>query len=565
MKIRLLCATSVAAFGLAVGAAAQTTPTAGTGRADIDVAARTAPAIASAPSPLPAAYRAPCPFVGQGEVTLTSVRAQGARSVRQDAIDAATADLLNRPLDLGVICEARDRVAALYIRDGRPLTRVELPEQRISGGALTLQVTEGYFAGATIENGAAHGPSAALAQAYLDSLQTGSPAEWREIERALLLVREIPGADVQLALRPSSAGEGALEAVARFAPRRRLDLTLGAQQQGSEELGRTAVSARIDANSFTRWGERTTLVASVSTTGAQQVVQLIEEVRLGSSGLLLTGDLAYSRSRPEGALEPLDLDGEAWIGRIGLAYPVLKSRSASVTIAGRFESVDQENDLGLFGTPISLFEDQLRVVSAEGSWLWRPQTAPGFATAGTVEVRRGLDALGASDAGDALLSRAEGRPDFTSVRVRGRVRQALQPETGLGPWVSAAVEAQWADGPLLAYEEQQLGNYTIGRGFDPGSASGDRGAGLQLEAGWTVVRGGAMFEPFIFIDAVDLRNEDAGGLDSSAWSVGAGVRGRAAGVDFSLTYAAPQSEPIAGATTPDDRVLFTVSRTLSFR
>jgi hemolysin activation/secretion protein len=518
-----------------------------------------------------------CPFEGSSvPITLTAVQAQGATQVTAAEIDAAVSDLLNRPSDLSVICEVRDRVLGIYSRRGRQLTRVELPEQRIVGGVLQLRVTEGYIVGAQVVNGEAQGPSAVLAQAYLDKLQTGVPASWPEVERAILLLRELPGADVDVRLRPSTQGPGAVEASATFRPRRRFDLTVGGQRLGSEELGENAVLARIDANSFTPFGERTSLIVFATTNGAQQVVQLLEEVRLGGSGLLALGDIAYGRTRPEGELESLDIEGEALIARLRLKYPVIKTQSVGLNVGGGYDYIDQQNDLGVLrgiggggGTAV-LFEETLSVFALETDFGWRPARFPGLTTSGGAELRKGVEGLGSSEAGDIRLSREEGRPDFTTLRARVRARYDFSPDAPRTVWVSGFGEAQWADGPLLAYEEFQIGNYTIGRGYAPGAASGDRAAGVQLEAGVsfkTQLFGKASsIEPFVFVDAVRLENDDLFGYESDIYSVGVGVSVQIEqNLRFNVTYAAPQAEPFPNADTPEPRLLASITRAFTFR
>jgi hemolysin activation/secretion protein len=42
-------------------------------------------------------------------------------------------------------------------------------------------------------------------------------------------------------------------------------------------------------------------------------------------------------------------------------------------------------------------------------------------------------------------------------------------------------QAQYAWKPLLSFEEYSAGNYTTGRGYDPGTLLGDRGFGSQAE------------------------------------------------------------------------------------
>jgi len=47
--------------------------------------------------------------------------------------------------------------------------------------------------------------------------------------------------------------------------------------------------------------------------------------------------------------------------------------------------------------------------------------------------------------------------------------------------VALGLRAQYAGKPLLSFEYFSAGNYTVGRGYDPGALLGDRGYGSQLE------------------------------------------------------------------------------------
>ena len=46
---------------------------------------------------------------------------------------------------------------------------------------------------------------------------------------------------------------------------------------------------------------------------------------------------------------------------------------------------------------------------------------------------------------------------------------------------SLGLRAQQAWKPLLSFEDFSAGNYTVGRGYDPGALLGDRGWGTQFE------------------------------------------------------------------------------------
>ena len=93
------------------------------------------------------------------------------------------------------------------------------------------------------------------------------------------------------------------------------------------------------------------------------------------------------------------------------------------------------------------------------------------------------------------------------------------------------VRGQYATQPLLSFEEFSAGNYTVGRGYDPGTLLGDRGIGVQAE-----IRAGSVFprsrksvglEGYAFFDHARIGNKDRLFVDDSSRklsSVGAGAR-----------------------------------------
>jgi hemolysin activation/secretion protein len=505
------------------------------------------------------------------------IEVTGATLVPQSDIQSAIAGLVGKPSDLAVLCEARDRVARLYAARGEALARVDLPEQRMSEGVLTLAVTEGRIVDTEIRNSAAAGPAAARVAGYFRQLEAAGVARWSDVERAFLLTREVPGLDAGFSIR--RAGDGTpngLVAVAALAPRRLFDITFNGHNLGSRELGREGATVRIDANGFTPLAERTSFIASTSSNGGQWVFQLLEEFRIGSSGTVILSDLAYSKSRPEGALEVLDLEGRAWVGRLGARHPLVRTRALSTDVSAKFEYIDQKNDLGFLSgpgsEPLTLFRDELRVLSAQLLNRWQPLSHRGLAVTTDLELRKGLHGLGASDPGDPLLSRADARPDFFAARFAASARFVPATSGRLVPWVSATLSGQWSPHSLPAYEEYQIGNYTVGRGYDPGAASGDRGLGLQLEAGAEVpvreigpVLGDGAFGLFGFYDTARIWNEEPLSYDSTIASIGGGLRVRFPRTQLSLFYADPRKAPFPSAEKPGGRMIVTLTRTFSIR
>src|SRR3954468_6810811 len=78
--------------------------------------------------------------------------------------------------------------------------------------------------------------------------------------------------------------------------------------------------------------------------------------------------------------------------------------------------------------------------------------------------------------------------------------------SGLGP------RAKYAWKPLLSFEEFSAGNYTAGRGYDPGALLGDMGFGTQTEVRYgsriPVSARRPAFEGYAFWDHAVVRNRD---------------------------------------------------------
>jgi hemolysin activation/secretion protein len=199
---------------------------------------------------------------------------------------------------------------------------------------------------------------------------------------------------------------------------------------------------------------------------------------------------------------------------------------------------------------------------------------PRWRSAMSLELRQGISGLGASrdcsPLADCLppnvpISNLLADPSSFVARFEGQFELRPIPKVTF----ALAPVAQISDGPLLSYEQLSLGNYTIGRGFDPGTALGDDAIGASFEA-----RYGSLFprsahelalEPFVFLDYAKAWLDDAiGGPDPrSVLSTGGGVRGRYGDwADFNVTLAVPLQRAGFQATKGDVRLLFTLTTRL---
>jgi hemolysin activation/secretion protein len=472
----------------------------------------------------PAAPVAVPPGAEQVRVTVTDVQVEGSTVYAPEALREGYAALIGREVSLADVFGIAEGIQRRYRDDGYVLTRVVVPPQKVTDGVFRLRVIEGFVSQVSVEGDV--GPVGARVQAYLDRITAARPVRQQDLERYLLLVSDLPGVTALGVLRPGAGEVGAAELVVRV-ERDPFEGFALANNRGSRYTGVGRAALSLQENAATAFGERLRGLF-VTTVGddEERYGQIAYDQALGSEGLRLRATANYDRTRPGQDLDRFDVEGETRSGDLSAVYPVLRSRALSLYVEGGLQASDTEQEaLGE-----RLARDRLRVVYA-GVTTDLLDRWGGRSTVGA-SLRQGLDALGASAEGDPDLSRAEGVPDATVLRVRAERYQPF----GTTPWgLFAAVKGQYAWDPLLVDEEASFGGETFGRGYDPSEVAGDQGAGMMLEVQYTRavdtpwLRG---YQAYGFYDLGAVWNEDEGAEDPSLASAGLGVRSQLRGGAF---------------------------------
>jgi len=525
--------------------------------------------------------RGPCPLADPAlaatRVTFGSVEFGGLPGIDPATLDPAWREFAGGEQPVAALCEVRDR-AATILRNLGFLAAVQVPPQRIeAGGTVRMDVLAARLVEVQLRGDA--GNSERLIAAHLSRLTERPWFNTREAERELLLLEDLPGFDVRLVLR--SAGRQPGEVVGDVVVTRRpFELVAGAQNLGSRATGREGGFVALTANDLIGLGDRTTLsYYNTFDWNEQRIFRASHDLGLNADGLRIGGSVLLGHSEPSVGGAPFETDTFAAEGHA--SYPVIRRQTQSLFAAAGLEFVEQELSFG----DTLLSRDRLRVVFARiqhemidpasgrgrnGFTAREPRWHSGF----SLEFRQGLSGLGASDDCDPLtdclppnlpISNLTADPSAFVARLDGTFEFRPVPRFT----VALSPLAQFSDGPLLSYEQASLGNYTIGRGFDPGVVLGDRALGGSLE-----LRYGSLFppkadafafEPFVFLDYAKAWLDDAaGGIDPHhVVSAGGGIRGRWGDrADFALTLAVPLDRAGFQTATPDPRLLFTITTRL---
>ena len=476
--------------------------------------------------------RAPCPLDDPAyrdvRVTVTSAVFNNLKGVSPAELEPAYRQYLGQERPISVVCDIRD-AAATVLRNKGYLAAVQVPTQKIEDGQVRFEVLYAKLVAVRVRGDAARAER--LIGAYLDPLTRQDVFNRIEAERYLLLVRDLPGYEVRLTLRPAGTGAGELVGDVTVVRTPYL-FDFNVQNLASRDTGRWGGQVRAQFFGLTGLGDRTS-VALYSTADfeEQQILQLAHDFRLGGEGLTLGGRFNYAWTRPSipptapGGARPKIIAHTLFANAEG-SYPFLRSQAGNVRGAFGLDFVNQ--DVRFSGVPLS--RDRLRVayLRIDGDAMDPTiRAVPGWRIGGSLELRQGLDVLDASERGivrGVAQSRLNGDAQGTLVRASALAEVQLMPNIGF----SLAPRAQYSWDPLLSFEQFSGGNYTVGRGYDPGTIIGDSGVGFTAELKvnqWAPLPGREVaLQPFAFVDSVWVWSKGQPDSRNNLVSVGGGVR-----------------------------------------
>jgi len=476
--------------------------------------------------------RSACPLADPAyagiKVTIADAVFNNLKGATPEELRPTYAAYLGTEQPVAVICEIRDAAATLLRRKGY-LAAVQVPTQRIENGVVRFEVLYARVTAIRVRGDA--GRAEELIASYLGRLTRDEIFNRRNAERYLLLARDLPGYEVRLSLRPAGTAPGDLigEVTVLATP---VEVDFNAQNYAARDTGRWGGQVRAQLNGLTGMGDRTSIsLYSTADFDEQQVLQVAHDFRVGPEGLTLGGRFTYAWTDPDVGIPTgtANLTARTLFASAEASYPFIRRQALTLRGAAGMDFVNQKVD---FVGPLS--RDKLRVaylrLDVDAMDLSR-LAAPRWRLGGSLELRRGLAVFDATNgcggiacpAGQTAPSRLGGDPTATVIRFSGVMEYAWSPMLA----VAVMPRVQYAFDPLLSFEEFSAGNYTIGRGYDPGTIIGDSGAGFQVEARTGRLSPfGADFalQPFAFIDAAWVWNRNVPGDPQRLTSIGGGVR-----------------------------------------
>jgi hemolysin activation/secretion protein len=451
------------------------------------------------------------------EFTLKAVDIEGVTAFPKADALACAEGLPGKTVGAIEIVELTQCVTRLYRERGFFLSRAVVPPQEVIDGVLKVRAIEGYIAAV-----APTGISQADADGQFANTLSERPGRLATFERALLLLADRAGHRVttsQLAPDPNDP--------ARFTLVLGVEITHVAwrfygDNRGTEPHGPEQVLGSVALNALFGGSDRLAFQVFTAPTDTTE---------------LLYGDLNYARAWVNGAfwtefgasashsrdgdrppiLAPVS-EVERIYGRV--TVPILRARTQSLWTHLAFDARATE----IYDLLAPDTDESMRTIRASANYTLILGDTRGDAM---IELAQGLDIFGASENGDTGLTRADGRPRFTKVRLDATVQHKFSDR-----WEFAVTAAgQLADGALVAAEEFGGGGARFGRAYDYSEIVGDDGIAGSAELRWNwrdaFDKAVAHLQLYAYVDAVRIWNIGADPFqqdDASLSSAGGGLR-----------------------------------------
>lgn len=439
----------------------------------------------------PLNMQAPAPsglvLPGGAAVVVQSVSFMGNSVISQDTLQTTLGDVAGKSFDLAGLRGLAERISDLYHASGFPFARAILPPQDLQQGVLRMEIIEGCYG--LVQ---ADGEDAALAMQatpFLNRLKPGAVIESAALERASLILDDLPGIKTAPVIRPGTqAGTGDL--VVQVSRDQRLTGDVGLDNAGSRYTGQTRVRANLNINSPFTLGDQIS-IHSLVTDEQLWLGSLGYNRPLGASGL--RGHVGYSHTSYVLAKEFADLqaNGTAKVASAGLSYPLVRSQKTNLTLSGAYQAKDLNDNQDSTSTRESKSSESVPIAL---QFDYRDSAGGGGITYGSVAWTPGnlkLDAaLTALDANNT-----QGRFDKFNLDV---VRLQSLPA---GFSLMGHLSLQSASKNLDSSEKMSLGGASGVRAYPMGEASGDEGVLAQMELRYSA----GTYAPFVFWDGGSIK------------------------------------------------------------
>lgn len=361
------------------------------------------------------------------------------------------------------------KIAGFYRDNGYFLAQAYLPAQEIKEGVVTIAVIIGQYGDITIDNQTRL--SDALANSLMSGTNSGDLIESAPLENRLLLLSDLPGVEVNSTLVPGAA-PGTSDLKVNLTPGPMVTGSIDADNAGLPTTGEYRVGGTININNLAGLGDVASLRLLSSGSG-MTYGRGSYQIQLGKA----TVGAAYSQLNYKLGQDFSDLGahGAAKIFSVYGSYPLIRSRNTNLYAQLGFDTRAYQDNIDLIDLETNkranvlmpgIYGNHRDNLGGGGITAYGLTLSLGDLDIQSAEARRFDDATAKTNGHYAKLA-------FNAMRLQ-RITDAVS--------FYAAVNGQLASKNLDIWEKMELGGMYGVRSYPAGTAFGDQGYILNLEA-----------------------------------------------------------------------------------
>ena len=252
-------------------------------------------------------------------------------------LQPVVAEFIGKPLDFEGLNEVATKVRAHYRSRGYFLAQAYLPQQTIRNGTIEIGVIEGRVGRIELDKK----PNARYADSLLlgiigSNLQEGQVITETGLERPLLIINDLPGAQVTSEIRPSATIGAADMRVNVDQVGGRFNGYVDADNHGNRFTGEYRVGANLNWNTPLGYGDQATFRGFVSDEG-MWFTRLGYLIPVGYRGTRLGVGFTKFEYRLAKDFANLSANGEGEVKTIFAFHPIVRTRNTNVILQASYE------------------------------------------------------------------------------------------------------------------------------------------------------------------------------------------------------------------------------------
>ncbi|MFA7084500.1 MAG: ShlB/FhaC/HecB family hemolysin secretion/activation protein [Arcobacteraceae bacterium] len=258
----------------------------------------------------------------------------GAVHLNNEELKALVAPFENQELSFNQIQEITSSITKKYREKGYFVARAYIPEQNIftQNGGLKINVVEGNYGKFNLENNSRVKDT--MVQAVLDDIKDKNIVSSHTLERAMLIINDMPGVQVNKAEVKPGEEVGTSDFVIGTEATKAYNGYVIGDNYGSQYTGKHRIMAGIDFNSPFKIGDKISAFAMTSEKEGLLSGQLSYAFPIHPNGT--RGEIKYSKTAYDlgSSYKELDAVGTSDSITARVSYPIIRTRLENLNSYG---------------------------------------------------------------------------------------------------------------------------------------------------------------------------------------------------------------------------------------